>query len=389
MAGRLFLQIPGPTNLPDRVVRAISQPIINHRGAEFAKLVKGLLPRLKGVFRTERGTPLIFPSSGTGVSEAALVNTLSPGDKVLCFTIGNFSVAYAKLARNLGFQVEEVALPWGSGVSEEQAYERLAADRDRGIKAVFTIQNETSTGVMTDLRAVRRALDRADHPALLVVDTVSGLGSIDFRMDEWGVDIAVTGSQKGLLLPPGLGMLCVSEKALVASQSAKSPRHYFDWAAMLENNRKGFFPYTPATTLLFGLDESLKMLAEEGLPNVFARHARLAEGVRKAVAAWGLKLVAHKPEEASNTITAVVTPQGVDADALIALAEARFNLALGNGLGPLSGKVFRIGHLGQLNELEVLATLGGVEMALRQLKHPVPLGSGVAAAQGWFLENGR
>jgi alanine-glyoxylate transaminase/serine-glyoxylate transaminase/serine-pyruvate transaminase len=387
MAGRLFLQIPGPTNLPDRVVRAISQPLINHRGAEFARFVKGLLPRLKGVFRTERGTPLIFPSSGTGVSEAALVNTLSPGDKVLCFTIGNFSVAYAKLARNLGFEVEEVALPWGSGVSEEQAYERLAADRERRIKAVFTIHNETSTGVMTDLRAVRRALERADHPALLVVDTVSGLGSIDFRMDEWGVDVAVTGSQKGLLLPPGLGMLCVSEKALKASESAKSPRHYFDWASMLENNRKGFFPYTPATTLLFGLDESLKMLAEEGLPNVFARHARLAEGVRKAVAAWGLKLVAQKPEEASNTITAVVTPQGVDADALIALAEARLNLALGNGLGPLSGKVFRIGHLGQLNELEVLATLGGVEMALRQLRHPVALGSGVAAAQGWFLEN--
>ena len=387
MAGRDFLQIPGPTNIPERILRAMDRSMIDHRGPAFATLLKGLLPRLRPVFGSEGGTAVLFPGTGTAGLEAALVNTLSPGDRVLVPVIGQFSQNYARMAERLGLEVERMELPWGSAIPEAQIHERLAADRGRRIRAVLAIHNETSTGVMTDIAAVRRALEQARHPALLVVDTISGLGSLDFRFDEWGVDVAVAGSQKGLLLPPGLAVLCVSEKALRASEQARLPRYYFDWAAVIELNRKGYFPYTPATQLIFGLDEALKMLDEEGLPSVIARHALLAQGVRSAVAAWKLSLVAERPEAASNSVTAVRLPEGQDADRLIALAGAQFHLALGAGLGPLQGRVFRIGHLGALNALEVLAVLGGLEMALRTLGCSVDLGRGVAAAQSWFLEH--
>ncbi len=387
MTGRLFLQIPGPTNLPERVQRAMDMALINHRGADFAELTKTLLPRLQQVFKTKDGTPIIFPSSGSGAWESSLVNTLSPGDGVLAFTVGQFSGDWAKCARANGYKVDVVELPWGSGVPEDAAYEKLAADKGKNYKAVLTIHNETSTGVTTHIKAVRAALDRAKHPALLLVDTVSGLASADLRFDEWGIDVAVTGSQKGLLLPPGLGILCVSKKALKAMETASTPRYYFDWAPMIERNRQGIFPYTPVTQMLYGMDVALDMLLEEGLEKIFQRHYRLAEGVRRAVKAWGMETVAKTPDIASNVLTAVFLPQGHDSDALIALTEAKLNLALGAGLGQLAGRAFRIGHLGWLNELEVLATLGGVELGMKMLKVPFPLGAGVKAAQEWFLES--
>lgn len=387
MTGRLFLQIPGPTNLPERVQRAMDMALINHRGADFIELTKTLLPRLKEVFKSKEGTPIIFPSSGSGAWESSLVNTLSPGDAVLAFSIGQFSGDWAKAARAHGYKVDLVELPWGGGVPEDVAYEKLAADKGKSYKAVLTIHNETSTGVTTHVKSLRAALDRAKHPALLLVDTVSGLASADLRFDEWGIDVAVTGSQKGLLLPPGLGVLCVSKKALKAMETAKSPRYYFDWAPMIERNRQGIFPYTPVTQMLYGMDVALDMLLEEGMDNIFQRHYRLAEGVRRAVKAWGLETVAKSPDIASNVLTAVFLPQGHNADALIALTEAKLNLALGAGLGPLAGRAFRIGHLGWLNELEVLATLGGVELGMKMLKVPFPLGAGVKAAQEWFLES--
>jgi alanine-glyoxylate transaminase/serine-glyoxylate transaminase/serine-pyruvate transaminase len=365
----------------------MDQALINHRGQEFATLTKKIMPRLKQIFRTQEGTPIIFPSSGSGAWESCLVNTLSPGDPVLAFSIGQFSGDWAKAARAHGYKVDLVELPWGSAISEDLAYEKLAADKGKTYKAVLTIHNETSTGVSTDVKAMRAALDRAKHPALLLVDTISGLASIDLRCDEWGVDVAVAGSQKGLLLPPGLGVLCVSNKALKAMESAQSPRYYFDWAPMIERNRAGIFPYTPVTQLLYGMDVALDMLLDEGLDAIFKRHHRLAEGVRRAVKAWGLSTVALKPENASNVLTAVYLPQGHDADALIALTENQLNLALGAGLGPLAGRAFRIGHLGWLNELEVLATLSGVELGMKSLGVPCTLGSGVAACQQWFLES--
>jgi alanine-glyoxylate transaminase/serine-glyoxylate transaminase/serine-pyruvate transaminase len=384
--GRLFLQIPGPTNLPERVQRAMDMALINHRGEEFADLTKRILARLKQVFKTERGTPLMFPSSGTGAWESALVNTLSPGDPVLVIAIGEFSAGWGRLAKAFQYKVDVLELPWGSGVSEDVVYEKLAQDKGKTYKAVLTIHNETSTGVTTDVKAVRAALDRAKHPALLLVDTVSGLACTDLRCDEWGVDVAVTGSQKGLLLPPGLGLLCVNEKALKAMETARTPRYYFDWAPMIEKNRAGIFPYTPVTSLMYGLDVALDMLLEEGLERVFQRHHRLAEGVRRAVAAWGMKTVARSPRDASNVLTAVYLPEGYNADTLIALTERELNLALGAGLGPLAGRAFRIGHLGWTNELEVLATLSGVELGMKLLDVPFTLGSGVTAAQRWFLE---
>ncbi|MCZ6557776.1 MAG: aminotransferase class V-fold PLP-dependent enzyme [SAR324 cluster bacterium] len=386
MPGRHFLQIPGPSNIPARVLKAMDRPVINHRGENFAVITKDIFPKLKQVFKTGQGTPIVFPSSGTGAWEASLVNTLSPGDAVLAFVIGHFSGEYAQAAQNLGYAVERVELPWGSGISGEQVYEELSKDKAHRFKAVLTIHNETSTGVMTDLKSIREAMDRAGHPALLLVDSVSGLGSLDLRFDEWGLDVLVTCSQKGLLLPPGLGLLCVSEKALLAYQAAQTPKHYFDWGAMLEKNPAGFFPYTPASQLLFGLNEALDMLLEEGLEQVFARHARYAEGVRRAVRAWGLKILAAKPEEASNVLATVMLPEGVDSNALIEYTEREIELALGNGLGPLNGRAFRIGHLGDLNELEVLATLAGTEMGMRAMGMNIPLGSGVAACQEWFLD---
>ena len=365
----------------------MDRPVINHRGESFATLSKGIFPKLKQVFRTERGTPIVFPSSGTGAWEASLVNTLSPGDAVLAFVIGHFSKEYAQTAENLGYRVDRVELPWGSGIPAQRVNEELSKDGSHHYKAVLVIHNETSTGVMTDLKAIREAMDRAAHPALLLVDSVSGLGSIDLRFDEWGLDVLVTCSQKGLLLPPGLGLLCVSPKALKAYEESKTPRHYFDWGPMMEKNPSGFFPYTPASQLLFGLDEALDMLLEEGLDYVFARHERYAEGVRRAVKAWGLQILAEKPEEASNVLATVMLPDGMDSNALIEHTEREIDLALGNGLGPLDGRAFRIGHLGDLNELEVLATLAGVEMGLRAMGLELPLGSGVAACQQWFLES--
>ena len=386
MPGRHFLQIPGPSNVPLRVLKAMDRPVINHRGLEFAGIAKALLDKLKAVFKTETGTPLIFPSSGTGAWESSLVNTLSPGDKVLAFEIGEFSAGYARAARSQGLEVEAVELDWGATIPPEVVYERLAADTGQAIRAVLTIHNETSTGVSTDIGAIREAMDRAGHPALLLVDTVSGLGCLDFRFDEWGVDVAVTCSQKGLLLPPGLGILCVSAKALRARERATTPRNYFDWGPMIDKNAEGYFPYTPATNLLHGLGEALDMLSEEGLEHVFARHARMAEGVRRAVAAWGLEVLAQ-PGARSNVLTTVKLPEGVDGDALLVESETHWDLSLGNGLGPLKGRVFRIGHLGDINDLELLATLAGTELALRRTGVKVDFGAGVAACQQWFYAN--
>lgn len=390
MAGREFVQIPGPTNLPERVLRAMDRAMIDHRGAKFGDMLKEILPRLLPIFGSRKGTPVIFSGTGTAGMEAALVNTLSPGDRVLVFVIGQFSQAYARMAERMGLQVERVDLPWGSAITEAIVEQQLRADEKRTIRAVMAIHNETSTGVTVDIGAVRRGMARAAHPALLMVDTISGLGSMDFDFDDWEVDVAIAGSQKGLMLPPGLAILCISDKALQAGEKAKLPRYYFDWAAIIEQNRKGFYPYTPSTHLLFGLAESLDMLYEEGLPQVYARHARLAEGIRRAVAAWKLSLVPQKPEWASNSVSAIRLPKGEDADRLITVAGTRFHIALGAGLGPLQGQVFRIGHLGALNGVEVMAVLGGIEMALSAQGLPIELGKGVAAAQEWFLsQDGR
>lgn len=390
MPGRHFLQIPGPSNVPLRVLKAMERPVINHRGIEFAGITKELFPRLKTIFKTERGTPIVFPSSGTGAWESSLVNVLSPGERVLAFVIGEFSGGYAKVARNHGFEVDAVELEWGATIPPALVEEKLRADGEGAVKAVLAIHNETSTGVTPDIAAIREAMDRAGHPALLLVDTVSGLGCADFRFDEWRVDVAVSCSQKGLLLPPGLGLLCVSEKALAAREGAASPRHYFDWGPMLARNPEGYFPYTPATNLLHGLREATGMLLEEGLEHVFARHARMAEGVRRAVRAWGLEVLAEAAgaaAEASNVLTTVKLPEGVDGEKLLELSETRFELSLGNGLGPLKGRVFRIGHLGDMNDLEVLATLAGTELVLKKLGVELAFGSGVAACQGWFHEH--
>lgn len=384
--GRHFLQIPGPTNLPDRVLRAMDRPIPDHRGPEMPELLAEVREGLRQVFRTRSGEVVLFPGSGTGAWEASVVNTLEPGDRVLAFDIGQFSRLYAECARRFGVDVELVPRRWGTGVPAEVVYDRLREDREHTYRAVLVVHNETSTGVTSDVAAVRRAMDAAGHPALLLVDVVSSLGSIDFRFDEWGVDVALCGTQKGLMLPPGMAVLCVSPRALQRGEEVRSPRYFFDWRPMLAENRRGYFPYTPATLLLYGLREALRMLLEEGLENVFARHARLAEGVRRAVQRWGLRILCEDPREYSNTLTAVVVPDGFDADAVLRLAEERLHLSLGTGLGELRGRVFRIGHLGWLNELEVLATLAGVELALRLSGVPVPLGEGVRACQEFFAD---
>ena len=389
MSGRPFLQIPGPTNIPERVLRAMDRAVVDHRGPEFGELVRGLLPDVARVFQSERGQVVLYPTSGTGAWEAALVNILAPGDRVLAFNCGHFSALFAQAARNLGYAVDEVPLCWGQGVPAEEVRARLSADRAGAYKAVLVVHNETSTGVTTDVRAVRAAIDAVGHEALLIVDTVSSLGSIDFKMDAWGVDLALTGSQKGLMLPPGMGLLCAGPRAIAAGERGGSPRNFFDWRPILEDNAAGFFPYTPATLLLFGLREALDMLFEEGLDQVFARHARLAEGVRAAVRAWELGILCQDQREYSNSLTAVVMPDGLDSDEVIRIARERFNLDLGVGLARIKGRVFRIGHLGALNELEVLATLGGVEMALVEAGVPVQLGAGVAAAQRTFVGEAR
>lgn len=384
-SGRHFLQIPGPTNTPDRILRAMAAPVIDHRGPEFARLVLGLLEDLKKVFKTDKGRAVLYPGSGTGAWEAALVNTLSPGDRVLTFETGHFAMLWAEMARSHGLEVETIPLEWGQGIPASIVYETLAADTRHTYKAVLAVHNETSTGVTSNVAAVRGAMDRARHPALLLVDTVSSLASIDFRMDEWGVDVTVTGSQKGLMLPPGIGLVTVGPKALAASQGNRTRRSFYDWRPILEQNTKGFYPYTPATNMLYGLRESLDMLFEEGLEEVFARHARLGEAVRAAVRAWGLEILCQDPAEYSNTLTAVKMPPGHDSDRLLGLILERHNMSLGIGLSKIKGKVFRIGHLGYLGELEVLGTLGGVEMGLRAAGIDVPLGAGVRAAEERFL----
>lgn len=380
--GRHFLQIPGPTNIPDRVLRAMVRPPVDHRGPEFARLTLGLFEDLKTVFQCS-GPILIFPSSGSGGWEAALVNTLSPGDRVLMFETGQFAVQWKEMACRLGLNVDFIPGDWRHPVDAEAVEARLREDRERAIKAVAILHNETSTGVTSSVPAVRRAIDAAAHPALLMVDAISSLGSIEYRHDEWGVDVTVCGSQKGLLLPPGLGFNAVSAKALKAAQAARLAKSYWDWAPMLEWNLVGFFPATPATNMLFGLRESVSMLLEEGLGNVFARHARLGEATRRAVKAWGLEVLCADPEAYSNTVTSIVLPEGHDADALRELILERFNLSLGAGLGKIKGKVFRIGHLGDFNELMLAGTLSGVEMGLALSRIPHQPG-GVQAVLGYF-----
>jgi len=362
-SGRHFLQIPGPTNVPDRILRAIERPTIDHRGPEFGALGREILAGLKEIFRTA-GPVVIYPASGTGAWEAALVNTLSPGDRVLMFETGQFATLWRRLAERLGLEVEFVAGDWRRGVDPEAVEAKLSEDRDHAVKAVCVVHNETSTGVTSRVAEVRAAIDRAKHPALFFVDTISSLASIDYRHDEWGVDVTVAGSQKGLMLPPGLSFNAISDKALTAAESARLARSYWAWDEMLKANAKGYFPYTPATNLLYGLREAIDMLLEEGLDQVFARHARLAEATRRAVRAWGLEILCVDPREYSNSLTAVLMPAGHDADAFRATVLERFDMSLGNGLGKVQGKVFRIGHLGDFNDLMLSGTLAGVEMGL-------------------------
>jgi alanine-glyoxylate transaminase/serine-glyoxylate transaminase/serine-pyruvate transaminase len=363
MPGRHFLQIPGPTNVPDRVLRAIAQPTIDHRGPAFAALVGDVQQSLREVFQTTSSI-VIYPSSGTGAWEAALVNTLSPGDTVLMFETGHFATLWKQMAERLGLIVDFVPGDWRHGVESSVVESKLTSDRAHRIKAVAIVHNETSTGVTSRVADVRRAIDAASHPALLFVDTISSLGSIDYRHDEWRVDVSVSCSQKGLMLPPGLGLNAISAKAIEAAKSAQSVRAYFDWKPMLADNATGFFPYTPSTNLLYGLREAVGMLREEGLSRVFARHARHAEATRRAVRAWGLEILAECPDEYSSTLTAVLMPTGHDADRLRQTILDRFDMSLGTGLGRLKGRVFRVGHLGDFNDLMLAGTLGGVEMGL-------------------------
>jgi alanine-glyoxylate transaminase / serine-glyoxylate transaminase / serine-pyruvate transaminase len=388
MAGRNFLFVPGPTNVPDRILRAMAVPMEDHRSPIFPELTKACLGALKPVFKTASATPILFPSSGTGCWEAALTNCLNPGDKVLIARFGQFSHLWADMCARLGFEVELLETPWGEGAPVERHAELLNADKQHRIKAVLVCQNETATGVTSDVAAIRRAMDAAKHPALLFVDSVSALASIDFRMDEWGVDVCVSGSQKGLMLPAGLGVTCVSQKALEAAKRATYRRCYFDYADMVNANASGYFPYTPSLPMLYGLRESLAMLAEEGLENVFQRHHYLAGGMRAAVhEGWKLKLCAVAPKWHSDTVSAITVPEGINGADVIARAFARYNLALGAGLSKVAGKLFRIGHLGDLNELMLLGGIAGAEMAMLDVGVKIEPGSGVAAAQNYWRSN--
>jgi alanine-glyoxylate transaminase / serine-glyoxylate transaminase / serine-pyruvate transaminase len=386
MAGRPFLQIPGPSIVPERVVRAMSQSLIDHRGPTFAALLSEVLHGLKALFRTAEGHILLFPGSGTGGWECCIVNTLSPGDQVLGCVNGYFSDLFCRTATSHGIDVQRLEVEYGTGVPADAIEERLHRDKDHRFKAVLIVQTETSTGVTSSLAAVRKAMDAAAHPALLLADVVSSLGCTDLRFDEWKLDVALTAAQKGLMLPPGMALLAVSEKALEANRSARCARSFWDWQAVLESNAEGHFPYTPATALLFGLRESLKMLSEEGLENVFYRHARLAGACRKAIEAMTLKLFARDSTEYSNTLTAVAMPAGFDSDLFINHTLALVDLPLGKGLGKVKGKLFRIGHLGSINEIELLGVLGGIEMALKSFGVKLPLGAGLAAAETYLLE---
>ncbi len=377
-SGRHFLQIPGPTNVPDRILRAIDHPTIDHRGPEFGALGRKILSEIKAVFKTTQKV-VIYPASGTGAWEAALVNTLSSGDCVLMFETGHFATLWRELAERLGLRVDFVAGDWRHGVDPAIVEARLAKDGGHGIKAVMVVHNETSTGVTSRIGAVRRAIDAAGHPALLMVDVISSLASIDYRHDEWGVDVTVAGSQKGMLLPPGLSFNAISAKALACRETARLPRGYWDWGPMLAANETGYFPYTPATNLLYGLHEALEMLREEGLDNVFARHDRHAEATRRAVRAWGLEILCADPAAYSSSLTAILMPAGHDADRFREVTLRAYDLSLGAGLSKVAGRVFRIGHLGSFNDLMLMGTLCGVEMGLSLAGVPHTKGGAQAA----------
>jgi alanine-glyoxylate transaminase/serine-glyoxylate transaminase/serine-pyruvate transaminase len=388
MAGRNFLFVPGPTNVPDRVLRAMVVAMEDHRSPTFPELANACLSGLKPIFKTATASPILFPSSGTGCWEAALTNCLNTGDKVLISRFGQFSHLWADMCARLGFEVEILETPWGEGAPVERYAASLGADKQHRIKAVLVCQNETATGVTSDVAAIREAMDGVKHPALLFVDSVSALASIDFRMDDWGVDVCVSGSQKGLMLPAGLGVTCVSQKALEAAKRATSRRCYFDYADMVTANASGYFPYTPSIPMLYGLRESLAMLTEEGLENVFHRHSYLAGGVRAAaLEGWKLKLCATAPHWYSDTVSAIMVADGINGADVIARAFKRYNLALGAGLSKVAGKLFRIGHLGDLNELMLLGGIAGAEMAMLDVGAKLEPGSGVAAAQNYWRKN--
>ncbi|HTP37840.1 MAG TPA: aminotransferase class V-fold PLP-dependent enzyme [Methyloceanibacter sp.] len=382
--GRNFLFVPGPTNVPDRILRAMHVVMEDHRSSDFPKLTLPLYEDLKKIFKTKDGQVVIYPSSGTGAWESALTNTLSPGDKLLAARFGQFSHLWIELAKRHGLEVIVQEEEWGTGANPDRIEEALRADKNHEIKGVLVVHNETATGVTSNVAAVRRAIDAAKHPAMLYVDGVSSIASIDFRFDEWGVDLAITGSQKGLMLPAGLGIVCASQKALAAMKDAKCRRAYFDFGDQMRANATGYFPYTPVLPLLYGLRESLAVLQEEGLENVFARHHHLAGGARAAVQAWGLKLCAKEPKWHSDTVSAILVPQGFNGADVIDRAYRRYNLALGAGLSQVAGKLFRIGHLGDLNELMLLGAIAGAEMAMRDVGIEIEFGSGVAAAQAHF-----
>jgi alanine-glyoxylate transaminase/serine-glyoxylate transaminase/serine-pyruvate transaminase len=380
IAGRHFLQIPGPTNVPDRILRAMDRPTIDHRSQEFGALGRRVLDGIATIFKCT-GPVVIYPASGTGAWEAALVNALSPNDHVLMYETGHFAMLWRKLAQRLGLDAELIQGDWRSGVDAAVIEARLREDEARKIKAVCIVHNETSTGCASDVAAVRKAIDAAGHPALLMVDTISSLGSIDYRHDEWGADVTVGGSQKGLMLPPGLSFNALGPKAIAASREAKLARSFWDWGEMIATNAKGFFPYTPATNLLYGLAEAIDMLHEEGLDNVFARHARHAEATRRAVGAWGLEIFCTNPRDYSNSLTAVLMPEGFSADRFRQVVLENFDMSLGSGLSKIADRVFRIGHLGDFNDLALLGTLAGVEMGLELAGVPYRAGGSQAALE--------
>jgi len=379
-SGRHFLQIPGPTNVPDRVLRALSKPTIDHRGPEFAALANEVFSGLKDVFLTSSPV-IIYPGSGTGAWEASLVNTLSPGDRVLMFETGHFATLWKDIATRIGLQVDFVAGDWRHGADPAVVYAKLADDNSHAIKAVCVVHNETSTGVVSRIGEIRKQIDAARHPALLLVDTISSLGSIEYRHDAWGVDVTVGCSQKGLMLPPGISFNAISDKALAATRSAQLPRAYWDWEPMLRDNKAGFFPYTPSTNILYGLREALSMMRDEGLETIWARHERFGRATRAAVKAWGLDILAQNAAEYSGVLTAVVMPDGRDADGFRQLVLERFDMSLGTGLGKMKGKIFRIGHLGDFNDLMLAGTLSGVEMGFALAGIPYKPGGVLAALE--------
>eukprot|EP00271_Cylindrocystis_brebissonii_P022949 TRINITY_DN90_c0_g1_i1.p1 TRINITY_DN90_c0_g1~~TRINITY_DN90_c0_g1_i1.p1 ORF type:complete len:402 (-),score=77.52 TRINITY_DN90_c0_g1_i1:868-2073(-) len=386
--GRNHLFVPGPTNIPEQVQRAFSRGNEDHRSPAFAKLSKSVIDDSKLLFGSKEGTVFLFPATGTGAWESALTNTLSPGDKILSFRMGQFSLLWVDQMQRLKFDVDVVDCDWGAGVELSVLKQKLAADRSHSIRAVCVVHNETATGVTNDIAGIRGVLDELSHPALLLIDGVSSIGAIEFKMDEWKVDVALTGSQKALSLPTGLGIVCARPKAIEASKTSKSTRVFFDWGDYLKHYKTGsYWPYTPSSQMLYALRASLDLLFEEGLQNVFKRHTRLAEGTRRAVEAWGLKLCTQKPQWKSDTVTTILVPSHINSNDVVKIAWKKYNLSLGLGLNKINGKAFRIGHLGQLNEVSLLGAIAGAELALREAGVPVKLGSGVAAAAAYFEGN--